>query len=66
MYFLILLVVLGFTADNASNNNTMVDELAEAPDGFQGSPTRVQCFAHILNLIVKVAIFLYYLLSANN
>jgi hypothetical protein len=43
-------------ADNASNNNTLVDELAEMLDRFQGSLTRVRCFAHILNLVVKVFI----------
>jgi hypothetical protein len=46
--------ILGFTADNASNNNTLVDELADLLNGFQGSLTRVRCFAHILNLAVKV------------
>ena len=46
--------VLGFTADNASNNNTLADELADLLNGFQGSLTCVHCFAHILNLVVKV------------
>jgi hypothetical protein len=41
-------------ADNALNNNTLVDELGKLLNGFQGSLTRVRCFAHILNLIVKV------------
>ena len=45
-----------FIADNTSNNNTLVDELGELLDGFQGSLTQVQCFAHILNLVVKVHI----------
>ena len=31
-----------------------MDELGELLDGFQGSLTRVRCFAHILNLVVKV------------
>ena len=48
--------ILAFTADNASNNNTLVDELGDLLDGFQGSLTRVRCFAHILNLVVKVSI----------
>jgi hypothetical protein len=48
------LKVLAFTADNASNNNTLVDELGQLLDGFGGSPARVRCFAHILNLVVKV------------
>lgn len=50
------LQILGFTEDNASNNNTLVNELADLIDGFQGSLTRVCCFAHILNLVVKVFI----------
>jgi hypothetical protein len=50
------LQILRFTADNASHNNTLVDELADLLDGFQGSLTRVCCFAHILNLVVKVFI----------
>jgi hypothetical protein len=49
-----ILQILAFTADNASNNNTLVDELEDLLDGFQGSLTRVRCFAHILNLVVKV------------
>ena len=48
------LQILAFTADNASNNNTLVDELGDLLDGFQGPLTRVRCFAHILNLVVKV------------
>lgn len=42
------------TADNASNNNTLVDELSELLNKFQGSLTRIRCFAHVLNLVVKV------------
>lgn len=48
--------ILGLTADNASNNNTLVDELEDLLDGFQGSVSRIRCFAHILNLVVKVSI----------
>ena len=33
-----------------------MDELSELLDGFQGSVWRVRCFAHILNLVVKVSI----------
>jgi hypothetical protein len=53
------LQILAFTADNASNNNTLIDELGDLLDGFQGSLARVRCFAHILNLVVKVSITLY-------
>jgi len=63
-YLNIGLQILGFTADNASNNNTLVDELADLLDGFQGSLTRVRCFAHILNLVVKVWIRFFILWQA--
>jgi hypothetical protein len=33
--------------DNASNNNTLVEELSVLLDEFQGEVTRVRCFAHI-------------------
>jgi hypothetical protein len=41
--------------DNASNNTTLLEELPELIDGFQGTLTRIRCFAHILNLVVKVS-----------
>ena len=51
--------ILGLTADNASNNNTLVDDLSDLLDGFQGSLTRIHCFMHILNLVVKVCQMCY-------
>lgn len=39
--------------DNASNNDTMVTEL-ESLGGMNSAQTRVRCFCHILNLVVKV------------
>jgi hypothetical protein len=45
--------ILVLVADN-SNNNTMVNELDELIPTFQGSQTRIRCFTHILNLVVKV------------
>jgi hypothetical protein len=48
--------VLTFTADNASNNNTLVDELADLILTFGGKEYHVRCFVHILNLIVKVCL----------
>ena len=50
------LQILAFVADTVSNNNTLVDELGDLLDGFQGSLTQVRCFTHILNLMVKVHI----------
>jgi hypothetical protein len=46
--------VLGLVCDNTSNNNTMVEELQVLVPSFRGQTTRVRCFAHILNLVVKV------------
>ncbi len=45
--------ILGITADNASNNDTLVADL-ESLGGANGVHTRVRCFAHILSLVVKV------------
>jgi hypothetical protein len=44
--------------DNASNNDTLVRELPNLLDNFQGSVTRIRCFAHVLNLVVKVRVSL--------
>ncbi|KAF9505621.1 hypothetical protein BS47DRAFT_1278114, partial [Hydnum rufescens UP504] len=41
--------ILGITCDNASNNDTMCDEMAKSANSFDSS-TRVRCFAHIINL----------------
>ena len=49
--------ILSATHNNASNNNTLVNELADLLDGFQGKATRVRCFAHVLNLVVKASAF---------
>jgi hypothetical protein len=45
--------ILALTLDNASNNNTLVEELSKTFEGFQGSLVCMRCFAHVLNLIVK-------------
>ena len=45
--------ILGITLDNASNNNTLINELTDSLKDYQGSATRIRCFAHILNLVVK-------------
>jgi ABC-type cobalamin transport system ATPase subunit len=46
--------ILGFVGDNAANNDTLVAELANLLPAFGGKKVRVRCFAHILNLVVKV------------
>ncbi|KAF9470669.1 hypothetical protein BDN70DRAFT_769815, partial [Pholiota conissans] len=44
--------ILSVTCDNASNNDTMVDELADSlPDWSTINCTH--CFAHIVNLVAK-------------
>ena len=55
------LQILAITTDNSSNNNMLIDELGDLLEGCQGSLTRVRCFAHILNLVVKVGVvpFIY-------
>jgi hypothetical protein len=55
------LQILAITTNNASNNNMLIDKLGNLLEGFQGSLTRVRCFAHILNLVVKVGVvpFIY-------
>ena len=42
--------------DNASNNNTLLEYLADnAPDNaMMGSTSRVFCILHIINLVEKV------------
>ncbi len=44
---------MSVTADNASNNDTLTDALAEALPEFQGTYSRTRCFLHILNIVVK-------------
>lgn len=53
------LQIFSLVADNASNNNTLVDELEVLLPSFGGQQARVRCFAHILNLVVKVRLCSY-------
>ncbi len=46
--------IYGQTADNASNNDTMVQSLSRRLKGRCGPRTRVRCLCHVLNLCVKV------------
>lgn len=41
------------TCDNASNNDTMIDELANLLPNFPGPANQTRCFLHVLNLVVK-------------
>ena len=44
----------GIAADNATNNDTIVAEL-ESLHGANTVRTRIRCWAHVWNLIVKVS-----------
>ncbi len=41
-------------ADNASNNDTMIEALGGRLNGHSGPQTRIRCLSHVLNLCVKV------------
>jgi hypothetical protein len=43
--------ILGFTCNNASNNNTMVETMATILSHFSGEANRARCLAHIVNLV---------------
>jgi hypothetical protein len=45
--------ILSVTADNASNNDTMIDHLSEVLDKFPGASNQTRCFAHTLNISAK-------------
>jgi hypothetical protein len=45
--------MLSLTCDNASNNDTLVTELAELVDEFPGAAAQTRCFAHVTNLSAK-------------
>ena len=45
--------MLAVTADNASANDVMIDELQELIDSFRGRAAHVRCFNPVINLVVK-------------
>src|ERR1700685_4659894 len=45
--------MLSITANNALNNDTMVDELSTLLHDFPGEANHTQCFLHIVNLVAK-------------
>jgi hypothetical protein len=51
--------LLAITADNASPNDTMIEELAELIDNFPGEKNHVHCFNHIINLVAKSLLKLF-------
>ncbi|KAJ2911793.1 hypothetical protein MD484_g8620, partial [Candolleomyces efflorescens] len=46
--------LLSVTCDNASSNDTMIDEIAKLVLGYPGAANRVRCLAHVVNLVVKI------------
>lgn len=44
---------MGITADNASPNDVMVDELVDLLPNFSGQANHCRCFLHIVNLVAK-------------
>jgi hypothetical protein len=48
--------ILEITGDNASNNDTMIDELEDLIPEFNGSAARARCFLHVTNLVAKCLI----------
>jgi hypothetical protein len=50
------LKILSITCDNASNNDTMIEELADSIESFPGASNQTRCFNHIVNLVAKTVI----------
>ena len=46
--------ILGITCDNASNNDTMIENLATIMSHFSGEANRARCLAHIVNMVAKI------------
>src|SRR5260221_1281624 len=49
--------ILSITCDNATNNDAMIEELANLLDDFPGPANQTRCFTHVLNLVVKSIIW---------
>ena len=56
--------ILSITCNNASPNDAMVDALAELVVTFPGASNWTRCFAHNLNLVVKVILCQFDVLKA--
>jgi hypothetical protein len=48
--------ILSVTCDNATNNDSMINELKDLLENFSGAENRTRCFAHIINLIAQTII----------
>ena len=45
---------MGVSCNNATNNNTMIESLAEIMSHFSGEANHARCLAHIVNLVAKI------------
>ncbi|GBE82417.1 putative AC9 transposase [Sparassis crispa] len=52
--FQITIKMLGVTADNATPNDVMIDELDDLIELFHGQANHSRCFDHIVNLVAKM------------
>ena len=48
--------MLAITSDNAETNDKVMRELKLLEPTMRGTEGRVRCFAHVLNLVVKVRV----------
>ncbi len=48
-----MLKILSITCDNATNNDTVVDDLTDRLLEYPSEEHRTRCFAHVVNLVVK-------------
>jgi hypothetical protein len=62
----VLKQVLGITADNASNNNKMINELQLLLNNFPGLANQTRCFLHILSITAKLIIKQFDIPKAKN
>ncbi|RXW14793.1 hypothetical protein EST38_g11056 [Candolleomyces aberdarensis] len=49
--------LLSVTCNNASSNDTMINEIAKLILSYPGAVNRVRCLAHVVNLVVKIILW---------
>jgi hypothetical protein len=49
--------ISAFQIDNATNNDTALDALSISIPGVDRKQSRLRCFGHIINLVVKALLF---------
>ena len=62
----LLQMILSVTADNASNNDMMINHLSMLLDNFPGTSNQTWCFLHILSITAKLIIKQFDVLNAKN